>query len=246
MLGILAMFLLVSCIGNDSGTESEIANSHRLGLQVVGTYRGGWERESTLRIDRHGRFELNEADHAGAARTIEGRVVIEEGAIGLLPDSVNSKLIEMFSVSWGDRRYLVEKERMVDLCNEVNLGHGAGGSFVRHGDWLKDVTGLPQVPEPWRSHLLDRPIFGTVTKVLAGRQAQVNLGRRDRIFIGMKLYVFGRDAEETWLQGDYYVRVLSIADDDAVIEGFLGTVGMRVASNKNEAHRQLFGGASEK
>ncbi len=66
-------------------------------------------------------------------------------------------------VRWGDRRYLVPQDCLVEFCNRVNLGFDC--HFLRKGDEKKIVQGMPDVPAEYRDYLLSKPVEATVVVV---------------------------------------------------------------------------------
>ena len=82
---------------------------------------------------------------------------------------------EMIVVIWGDARFLVPAERMVQFCNDVNAGRNVADAYFFRVDPADPAPlatiarfqppaaqPLPSVPEPWRKFLLPKPISATV------------------------------------------------------------------------------------
>ncbi len=110
-------------------------------------------------------------------------------------------------IQWGERRYLIPSEEIVDFCNAVNSGseprNGARGlHLLRDGDENKDVTGFPLVPQKYQPYLLSEPIEATIISVgkfepksgtnkqdLKKSVATLNVGAEQGVFVGMELYV---------------------------------------------------------
>jgi len=70
---------------------------------------------------------------------------------------------DFIPVHWGERSYLVPKDAGKGFCDEVNRGreprsNPQGNFYLRRGDWGKKVTGLPKVPNAWKSFLQEKPI----------------------------------------------------------------------------------------
>lgn len=85
-----------------------------------------------------------------------------QGFRGIAPDFI--------PVSWGPRRYLIPADDIVGFCNCVNDGQEPrsrihGLYLLRRGDESKDVVGLPNVPDEFRSYLLTVPIEATIVAV---------------------------------------------------------------------------------
>lgn len=73
-------------------------------------------------------------------------------------------------VPWGERRYLVPSNEIVEFCNNVNQGReprpGEHGFFLlRRGDEDKEVEGFPKVPAKYRDYLLPKPVEATIIAV---------------------------------------------------------------------------------
>ena len=114
-------------------------------------------------------------------------------------------------IKWGQRAYLIFEEQMIEFCNDVNDGteprkdEWNWNAPLRVDDWKKPAGGLPPVPAPWDAMILKAPIHGQITKIVdvpaadqaaakrAGRfvahkQAIIDLGQNDHVFIGMRLW----------------------------------------------------------
>jgi hypothetical protein len=77
---------------------------------------------------------------------------------------------ELVPIAWGERKYLVPSEKLVDFCNQVNEGREPrrriyGFCLLRIGDEKKKVVGLPSVPKPVEKYLLAKPIDTVITSV---------------------------------------------------------------------------------
>jgi len=85
-----------------------------------------------------------------------------EGFQGLSP--------ELIPVSWGQRRYLVPPDRIVDFCNSVNAGNEPrkgiyGLHLLRRGDEKKSVQGWPNIPREFDRYLLKQAISTEIVAV---------------------------------------------------------------------------------
>jgi hypothetical protein len=96
---------------------------------------------------------------------------------------------ELLPVFWGkDALFLVPPDRGADFCNDVNLGIVRCMAYYgRALEEKPDVEGLPRVPERWKHMLLEAPIRGTITEVLADGRARVDLGAQSGAWKGMEL-----------------------------------------------------------
>ncbi len=103
--------------------------------------------------------------------------------------------MRLLPVRWGSRLYLLYRnEQELDFCNAINLGdeprpagqrRDGSSFFLRVDDEKKAVTGLPQIPQQWSSYLLPTPVVGKVISVGKGSTAIVNVGKTDKIKVGM-------------------------------------------------------------
>jgi hypothetical protein len=217
---LFAPLLLAACRGGGSR------------LDPAGTWQGGADGGSILRVDVAGRFEL--LTREGTASS--GAVVEENDGLRLSPSLV------LIPFRWGARRHLVDRERLLDLCNEVNLERSSDAAFTRHEDRDLPADGLPDLPPPWDRWILPRPVIGRVVEVFPEGRARVDVGGRDGVFVGMRMIVFGRDVEENWLDAGFEVRVVSHGERDAIVTGYKGPVGLNVSSSRTAAEREVFGG----
>ena len=86
-------------------------------------------------------------------------------------------------IRWGDRRYLIPEKGRLVFCSAVNQGavprYMRSGPFSpRIGDVGSAPAGLPEVPPEWAPFLLQKPVFGAITEVLADQVAVLSAGRR--------------------------------------------------------------------
>jgi hypothetical protein len=120
-----------------------------------------------------------------------------DGILRLVPEGpFSSELRDMMGnnfvpVRWGDRRYLIpEKERLV-FCSVVNQEglprYMRSGPFsLRDVDRRKPPEGLPEVLSEWAPFLLQKPVAGTITEVLADHVAILSAGAKDGLKAGME------------------------------------------------------------
>jgi len=171
-------------------------------------------------------------------------------------------------VRWGDQRYLIAEKEMLNFCNAVNSGeapkHGvASDFFLREGDEKKQAAGLPALPDPWRGHLLERPLSAKIISVSAAPESQhnvenphermvtLNVGKKQGVFVGMKFH-------RQELDIPFHVfRVSRVGDSTSEAESFLlynyesvvskppPTVGWELStiSSEGSANRQKDDGA---
>ena len=103
---------------------------------------------------------------------VYGTAKLEHGSLALTPafteawDGERMKMVKVFMpvttylvpVSWGDRKYLIYPDQVIEFCAEINQGDEPridepGEYFLREDDWKKPATGLPDLPSPWTSIL---------------------------------------------------------------------------------------------
>lgn len=142
-----------------------------------------------------------------------GRVVGTSDRIRLLPEvmqkdpSDRRMADEYFVVPWGDRRYLVPTNGLIEFCNAVNSGieprrYPWGDYLLLSWSWTNAVSGKPLVPDDFRKYMLMEPVTGAiiavtgVTRSLSGLgwysrkvTATVNIGTDSGLAAGMKLQV---------------------------------------------------------
>jgi hypothetical protein len=213
-------------------TEAEEARTARLGriedesagpddLSWAGTYyRGdGTGTNATLTLGRNGGFAFEHRGCLGVYARGFGTVLsTERGSLKLhytddderkdywrVPD-------ELVPIAWGNRRYLIPSDEVVEFCNSINAQHEPrprmhGMYFLREGDHEKPVHGPPELPAQFQPYLLDKPIHAEVIAVkptvvegppvelssdLSFHKAVVtlNVGRRANVLPGMAFHVY--------------------------------------------------------
>lgn len=138
-------------------------------------------------------------------------------------------------IRWGERRYLVAKERLASFCDAVNLGSEPrdgphGGVYLREGDWDLAVTGAPDLPEAAAAMVLPHRVNAKVVLVgeaIEGESAfggrpvlhtpiTLDKGKNDGLVLGITL----RSDRPCRSYGFCTARITSVARDscDAVIE----------------------------
>lgn len=94
-----------------------------------------------------------------------------EGTSSLVAD-------HFYFVKWGDRRYVVPRDRMTAFCNAYNNGRLKDADvdlfWVNAEDVCKAGAGTPRVDEAYEHMLLTAPIAATVVKVWSLEEDQVN------------------------------------------------------------------------
>ena len=121
---------------------------------------------------------------------------------------IDTKLV---LIKWGERRYLIGTDQIVDFCNAVNSGDeprmGCHGFFLLHQDDCdKKVKGFPPVPAKYRPYLLKQPIETEIVKVeksslrpscadwnFRNTVVVLNVGKKDGVLPGMEFHVYEPD-----------------------------------------------------
>ncbi len=131
-----------------------------------------------------------------------GTAILDGGAVRLAFNEKNDFAgVRAFGekfipVKWGDRRYLIAEDEMIEFVNGVNSGLEGGrdrsiGFLLNAEDEQKSARGVPELPAPYRSLLLAQPIRGKLTALLSGAnpdRAKLNLGRKHGVFEGMTFH----------------------------------------------------------
>ena len=130
---------------------------------------GAWGDVQLLILAPGSGFEIERHRCLGPVERNYGAVEVKDSRVHLRFSLKNpSEGWEKFAadwtiVRWGDRRYLVPQDGLVEFCNRVNLGFE--GHFLRKGDEKKLVQGMPDVPAEYRDYLLSKPVEATVVAV---------------------------------------------------------------------------------
>ena len=157
-----------------------------------------------LEVSRDGRYHFKwnddtRSDHPHDDDRYEsrGRWSIVDGMLRLFPEGAFSSDLrrlmgnDFVPVLWGGHRSLIpEKERLV-FCSVVNQGELSGymrsGSLnLKHLIERKRPEGLPEVPPEWAPFLLQKPVEGEITELLADQMAIMIVGERDGVRSGME------------------------------------------------------------
>lgn len=127
-----------------------------------------------------------------------GSCSIVNGALRLVPEGPYSSELRkamgnnFLPIRWGNRQYLIPEKELVGFCSAVN--QGVVPRYMRSGpfslddpDLRKPLAGVPEVPPEWAAFLLNNPVSGTITEVLADHVAIVSAGAKDGLKAGMEL-----------------------------------------------------------
>lgn len=208
---------------------------------------------------------LYEFDHGTVVETGTNRIRVQFQD-KRTPGLFSGKSWELVVVPWGDRRYLIPVEKMVDFVNAVNLGReprsDAHGLFLlRRDDETKKVSGKPKLPKKFAQFILQRPVDPKITAVgetvveegssellrQVMVKATIDRGKSHGLFPGMELAIV---SEPPLLFLGLEGRVVSVGEKTAVVslthllltqgEAFEPCVGWRL-STRNAFFSQLRG-----
>ena len=151
-------------------------------LKTDGTFFRGWQADLCVPED-HDLY----IGHKGKWKVIGDKVVFGTG---------ETDDDQYYPVKWGQRRYLIEADGIIDFINDINLGIEPKSKvdldlvrYIRLFDEEKLVYGDPILPRAYSHMLLKRPVFGRiVSRSLLKLTATIDVGKADGIYVGMKLY----------------------------------------------------------
>jgi len=161
-------------------------------------YGDGMGVNCSLTLKSQGTFTFEWHGCLGTYDKNDGKVVIENGLIHLVPRNPNVRegfrgtATEFFPVRWGARIYLIPTNEIVEFCSDVNQGTEPrraihGEYYIRRNDEKKRASGRPDVPEPWKKYFLAKPVRGRITDVISKHEAWLNKGTADGLLPGMVL-----------------------------------------------------------
>lgn len=107
--------------------------------------------------------------------------------------SSDSQIQSLWVVDWGGRTILLEDGRCVDLFVDfVNAGDVDPDPASRI--WYSrepepPAEGVPDVPPAWKDRLLAREVRGRIVELLTATSCRANVGRKDGVREGLKLFV---------------------------------------------------------
>ncbi|MCA9249967.1 MAG: hypothetical protein R3E58_00065 [Phycisphaerae bacterium] len=104
-------------------------------------------------------------------------------------------------IEWGERLYLVDEDKVVEFCNNVNAGYEPRSElvgwpyFLRDGDWQKPANGKPKLPKKYSEYLADGSFEAKVVKqneyVL-----ELDKGFEDGVRVGMQMWAEFEDKQK--------------------------------------------------
>jgi hypothetical protein len=159
--------------------------------------------------------------------------------------------LELIPVRWGERRYLVPANRVVELCNDYNWGCSRMRYFLpllgggSNSDERDRVDGVPILPPPYARWVLSTPIRARVTALSEPKVVEsfstshppeftyecgglIDAGALDGLVPGMEL---------TPCRSCMPCSVVEALEHSARIEFlYLGNAGDRIADRDDIAH----------
>ncbi len=177
----------------------------------------GFNRNIVLEPD--GSFKFKWTGCMGVYGESTGTAKLVNGIIELPPYTAKDikQPTSLTPVKWGERLYLIETEKLLDFCNDINQQREPrkdkkGFTFMRLGDEQKDASkAQAELPKEWREFILTKPLKGTVVKKLNGNTAEIDLGAKDGLKKGMLLTSRGKN---TFTQ----IRVVEASDHTCVVK----------------------------
>ncbi len=139
-----------------------------------------------------------------------GPVEFANGLVKLHPRFPNTRkgfqgiATELLPIRWGNRRYLVPPDDVIEFCNAVNSGLVEGRFLLKEGHEQLKVSGIPDVPDKYQDYLLATPITASVTVAgesstapgsISRRTSEVtlNAGKTAGVLPGMEFHVIDPD-----------------------------------------------------
>ncbi len=107
----------------------------------------------------------------GSVEWAGGKILLHPATKPLGDESSFERFRVFYPVKWGDRRYLIGEDEMVDFINRINQGYEPCEEmfctrfFIRADDKKKKVSGNPDIPVQFQSYLLKKPIRATIIAV---------------------------------------------------------------------------------
>ena len=115
------------------------------------------------------------------------------------PDPIDTRFL-LRVITWGQRVYLMEEDRMASFARAINLGIEPrenrsyepwfGSFYLREGDEARAVTGHPSLPAEQLRFILEKPITATITSISTEdnqKIATLDRGSKDGLQIEMYL-----------------------------------------------------------
>jgi prepilin-type N-terminal cleavage/methylation domain-containing protein len=189
-------------------------------IEIAGEYYQGWGRGTNRRLSilPDGRYSFVSSGCTRVHDRESGRVNRINGHMVLSPvESVGRKMDRVFlPLKWGSRWYLIPPEKLRDFCDAIIRGDEprdemAGRFYCLGLD--TQVSGKPDLPEPWATYLKKHLVIGTIVEVMKGYRAKIDLGTAQGIRVGTTVAVQGR--ESRWRRE---LKVLSVNETACEVE----------------------------
>ena len=224
---IFVIMTLLFAIGCQRPSDSTATGTQALPIWLAGDYFSGdgLGINCSLKLTTVGRFEFTWRGCLGEYDKNQGTAVFTDNVLVIEPEKPDVR--EGFQgtpttfrvIRWGDRRYLVATEELLDFCNSINQGEEPrsrrhGNFYLQDGDWHVPISGRPALPEEWLAFLLKKPVRGRVSELVGDKQVKITLGYNDGIREGMILTVRGTDEDFFSCQ----LRVIDVDETESQAE----------------------------
>ena len=178
----------------------------------------------TLEIKSNATFAFRWQGCLGTYDKNVGWISFGDNSIVLYPEKSNIREgfqgtpTDFFLIPWDERHYLVPEEDIVEFCSDVNQGleprdDAWGSYYLKDNEWDKTVSGLPRVPQGFKSYLLPKSVEGRIIEILESGEAIIDIGSGDGLKPGMILTALDK--------GDVMfsqVEVVSVGDNQSKIK----------------------------
>ena len=203
-------------------------------------YRGDGQGLSvSLSLRPDATYSFKAGGHLGPYADAQGRFGVDapwlilEPSVPLTSEAELMLPTRLLVVRWADRLYLIPEAEGANFAAHVNRREEPrsavyGWFLLRRSDWEKKAHGFPQLPTEWQQWLLRSPVEGRITRALARHRAEIDVGSKHSISLGLMLTLVSK--KYGWTD----VRVVSVAAGSSIIENDYGDppllVGGRVTS----------------
>ncbi|HNO77106.1 MAG TPA: hypothetical protein PKN33_03515 [Phycisphaerae bacterium] len=161
-----------------------------------------------LDLNSNGTFKYSdgccmiEQEGSGTYTIESGVVVLESDESGpsettkeTFPKATNIdwKPRRLAPIVWDQRLYLIDEDKVIEFCNQINAGFEPcrmfmyASFFLRDQDWENPASGKPNLPPNYAEYLVDEPLEA---KVVSQREYKltINKGYDDGVRLGMRMY----------------------------------------------------------
>lgn len=108
--------------------------------------------------------------------------------------NVEWNLRRLAPIAWDQRLYLIDEDKIIDFCNQINAGdeprktRGVYPFLLRDGDQDKPANGKPSLPKEYAQYLIEVPFVATVVKQ-DEHVLRLDKGFDDGVRVGLKMWV---------------------------------------------------------